>query len=211
MPPRFPADAQTLPLLEVEDVEVAAAAAVVVLVVLALVFFVFFFLSLLFLVAVVVSAAAVVVAAAAGAGAGAAAEVRALLPPATLHYQLASHLATVRRLNLFCSNIRHKQILGKNTPHWIIGNITSIALGSRIANRPRRKGPRLDCVLWISSYGSDLNCEFKCNSLVYCRGVGRGWVLVLREGLDFRVDGSLSAKDGGKTYCAGVTFQGTFC
>src|ERR1700733_2855210 len=126
---------------------------------------------------------------------------------------VSSHLThgNIRRLNLFCSNIRHKQILGKNTPHWIIGNITSIPPGSRITNRARRKGPRLDCVLWISSDGSDLNCEFKGDAFVYCRGVGRSWVLVLREGLDFRVDGGLSTEDGGETDRTRVTFQGTFC
>jgi hypothetical protein len=99
IPPRFPADAQTLPLLEADDVEVAAAAALVVMVVVVVLALVFLVLSLVFLAAVVsaaTAAAAVVVAASAGAGAGAGAAevVTALLPAATLHHQLTSHFGT---------------------------------------------------------------------------------------------------------------------
>ena len=89
IPPRLPADAQTLPLFEAEDVE--AAPALVVLVALALVFLVFsvlvlvfLFLSLPFLVAMAISVAAPT-------SVDVAAVVTALLPDATLHHQLTSY------------------------------------------------------------------------------------------------------------------------
>ena len=155
-PPRLPADAQTLP--PVDAVAVEAAALLVVVALVSCVFLVLVFIFFVFFVLDVVSAAApapavaVVVAASVVVSSGGAPQsttesaadvvvVATLLPAATLVIRSYLTLGFIRRLNLFGSNIRDKQILGEDTAHRVIRIIATVSLGRRIADLTGSKSP----------------------------------------------------------------------
>ena len=143
IPPRFPADLQTLAPLEEDEVDVAVALVVVLVDV-----------AIAFVAASVssggdpqsaVSSASVVVVSGGDSQSTVelAVEVVAvgLLPAAATLKSVPILLWNIRRLNLFRSHVRHKQVLGKDTSDWVIGDVASISLGSWIANLSGCKRP----------------------------------------------------------------------